>query len=127
MAPRKELAEDRTDFAEERTDFAEDRTVLAVERTFSGWIRTGLATAGVAIGLHAVFGLFQPAWVPKAAATVFLVAAQLIFLGAWLENRKSRRRLSNHTARMQPGIRIAILVALLSLGVIAIAVVLWLL
>lgn len=118
MPLKKELAEDRT-------DFAEDRTVLAVERTFSGWIRSGLAAAGVAIGLHAVFGVFQPAWVPKAAATVFLVAAQVIFVGAWLENRRSRRRLSNHTARLQPGSRLGFLILLLSVGNLAIAVVLW--
>ncbi|WP_394227872.1 DUF202 domain-containing protein [Paracoccus marcusii] len=46
--------------AEDRTDLAEDRTILAVERTFSGWIRTGLATVAVAIGMQAVFGPFQP-------------------------------------------------------------------
>ncbi|QDA36090.1 DUF202 domain-containing protein (plasmid) [Paracoccus liaowanqingii] len=120
MAPKEQLAEDRT-------DLAEDRTILAVERTFSGWIRTGLATAGVAIGLHAVFGLFQPTWVPKVAATVFLLAAQLIFLSAWLENRKSRRRLTTHMARLQPGGRITVLIVLLSAGITAIGVVLWLL
>ncbi|MGZ3216001.1 DUF202 domain-containing protein [Paracoccus sp. T5] len=120
MAAKEQLAEDRT-------DLAEDRTILAVERTFSGWIRTGLATTGVAIGLHAVFGLFQPAWVPKAAATLFLLAAELILWGAWLENRKSRHRLSSHTARLQPGGRITLLVTVLSLGILAICGVLWLL
>ena len=118
MAPKEQLAEDRT-------DLAEDRTILAVERTFSGWIRTSLGTAGVAIALHAVFGPFQPTWIPKAAATVFLIAAELMLWGAWLENRKSRHRLSNHTARLQPGGRITLVVALLSLGIMAIGAVLW--
>lgn len=113
--------------AEDRTDLAEDRTILAVERTFSGWIRTGLATAAVAIGMQAVFGPFQPTWVPKAVATVFLLAAQLMFLFAWSANRMSRRMLSSHTARAQPEARILILVLLLSAGVLGVGVVLWLL
>ena len=113
--------------AEDRTDLAEDRTILAVERTFSGWIRTGLATAAVAIGMQAVFGPFQPTWIPKAVATVFLLAAQLIFLFAWLANRNSHRRLSSHTARPQPSGRIAVLVLLLSAGTVGIGMVLWLL
>lgn len=115
----------REDLAEDRTDLAEDRTMLAAERTFSGWMRTGLAAAGVAIGLHAVFGPFQPTWVPKIAATVFLLAAQVIFVGSWLQNRTSRRRLSNETARLQPGWRIGLLVLLLSAGNTAIGLVLW--
>ncbi|MBM3604353.1 MAG: DUF202 domain-containing protein [Alphaproteobacteria bacterium] len=117
----------KKELAEERTDWAEDRTVLAVERTFSGWIRTGLATAAVALGLHAVFGPVQPTWLPKAVATVFLVAAQLIFLAAWLENRTSRRRLSSHAARLQPAWRIGLLILLLSLGLCGTGLVLWLL
>lgn len=118
MSPKEDLAEDRT-------DLAEDRTMLAAERTLSGWIRTGLAAAGVAIGLHAVFGPFQPTWVPKAAATAFLVAAQVIFIGAWLQHSRSRRRLTNEVARLQPRVRIAALVLLLSAGNIVISAVLW--
>jgi putative membrane protein len=118
MAPKEQLAENRT-------DMAEDRTILAVERAFSGWIRTSLGTVGVAIALQAVFGPFQPTWIPKAAATVFLIAAELILWGSLLENRKSRHRLSNHTARLQPGGRITLVVALLSLGIMAIGTVLW--
>ena len=113
--------------AEDRTDFAEDRTILAVERTFSGWIRTGLATAAVAIGMQAVFGPFQPTWVPKAVATVFLLAAQMMLLFAWWANRTSRRRLSVHAARAQPAIRVAFLIVLLSVGIWGTGAVLWLL
>ncbi|MFC0199000.1 YidH family protein [Paracoccus rhizosphaerae] len=120
MSPKEELAEDRT-------DYAEDRTFLAVERTFAGWIRTGLATSAVAIGLHAVFGPFQPEWIPKAVATVFLIAAEVIFLGAWLDTKASRRNLSNHSARPQPRMRLAFLIVLLSLGTVGTAAVLWLL
>ncbi len=85
--------------AEDRTDLAEDRTILAVERTLSGWIRTGLATAAVAIGMQAVFGPFQPTWVPKAVATVFLLAAQMMLLFALVGQPHIPRRLSVHAAR----------------------------
>ena len=55
MATSEELARDRT-------DLAEDRTILANERTFAGWMRTGLATIGIALGFQALFGRVDPTW-----------------------------------------------------------------
>ena len=63
---------DRNELAEDRTHWAEDRTSLANERTFAGWMRTGMAAIGVAIGLKAVFGAFEPTWMAKAVASIFL-------------------------------------------------------
>ena len=65
---------DRNELAEDRTHWAEDRTSLANERTFAGWMRTGMAAIGVAIGLKAVFGAFEPTWMAKAVASIFLAA-----------------------------------------------------
>ncbi|MDF1729557.1 MAG: DUF202 domain-containing protein, partial [Sulfitobacter sp.] len=47
--------ENKNELAEDRTDWAEDRTILANERTFAGWMRTGMASLAVAIGLKAVY------------------------------------------------------------------------
>ena len=73
---------DKNDLAEDRTDWAEDRTILANERTFAGWMRTGMAAVAVAIGLRAVFGEFEPTWVAKAVASVFIFAALYVYLAA---------------------------------------------
>ncbi len=117
----------KQDMAQERTEWAEDRTLLAAERTFAGWIRTGLTTIVVALGLQAVFGPFAPTWAPKAVATLFLAIALGIFLAAWLEARATLRRLEAHSASAQSSWRITLLSVLLSLATIGTGVVLWLL
>lgn len=43
------------DMAQTRTEWAEDRTLLANERKFAGWMRTGMACIGIALGMKAVF------------------------------------------------------------------------
>ena len=68
-----------------RTDLAEDRTILASERTFASWLRTGLASIGIALGFHALFGRMQPIWLPRAIATAFLAIAIMIFTFVWNE------------------------------------------
>lgn len=73
---------DRAELARARTDLSEDRTVLANERTFAGWLRTGFAAVGIALAFNALFVRLEPAWVPKAVATIFLVIAVLIFVAA---------------------------------------------
>jgi putative membrane protein len=81
------MAEDeKTALAGERTDLAEDRTVLANERTFAGWMRTGFAAVGVGLGFQALFSRMEPAWVPKAIATAFLVIAIFVF---WTAERRA--------------------------------------
>lgn len=86
----------KTKLAEERTDFAEDRTVLANERTFAGWLRTGFAAVGIALGFQALFGKVGVPWVPKAIATGFLGIALIVFLSAERRAAAVLRRLSAH-------------------------------
>ncbi len=117
----------KQDLAKERTDWAEDRTRLAAERTFAGWVRTGLTIVIVAMGLQALFEPVDPTWLPRTISTSFLVAALLVFLGAWFEARKSCRNLAMHDAAAMPIRRITILSVLLSCGTVAIGVTLWLL
>ena len=61
-----------------RTELAEDRTILANERTFAGWLRTGLAAVGIGLAFHVLFGKIEPAWLPRAIATAFLLIAILV-------------------------------------------------
>ena len=76
---------DSNDLAEERTDLAEDRNIMAMERTFAGWMRTAFAAIGIGLGFKAVFGAFEPPWLAKAIATMFILA------GGWLAITAQRR------------------------------------
>lgn len=93
---KEELAEERTEAAERRTDFAEDRTVQATERTFAGWLRTAFAAIGVGIGFHVVFGEFDPPWLAKAIATLFILLGVTVAFTAERRACVSFERLSTH-------------------------------
>ena len=74
-----------TQWAEFRTDLAEDRNIMAMERTFAGWMRTAFAAIGIGLGFRAVFGEFDPPWLAKAVATLFIIG------GGWLAITAERR------------------------------------
>ncbi len=115
------------DLAEDRTDWAEDRTILANERTFAGWMRTGMASLAVAIGLRAVFGEFEPTWAAKAVATAFVVAAVYIFWAAHSSATKTLSRLKDHHAHAQPNRRMRIMALIFSASSVAVGGILWML
>ena len=115
----------KTDWAEARTDWAEDRTVLANERTFAGWMRTGMAAIAIAVGLRAVFQAAEPTWLPKSVATIFLVAAIIIFWSARRNACKAQVRLNAHKAEIQPGRIFTLLAAIFSASALAVGAVLW--
>ena len=83
--PKDSTQDKSTAWAELRTDLAEDRSIMAMERTFAGWMRTAFAAIGIGLGFRAVFGEFQPPWLAKAIATMFIVG------GAWLAITAERR------------------------------------
>ena len=116
---------DKNDLAQHRTAWAEDRTVQANERTFAGWMRTGMACVGVAIGLKAVFGDFEPTWMAKAVATLFLFIAVLIYFNAQRMAAKTLKRLSaNATEPLSPQ-SFRVTATLLSIATIATGAILW--
>ncbi|MFN3474914.1 MAG: DUF202 domain-containing protein [Blastomonas sp.] len=117
--------EDRTELAQDRTDFAEDRTILAHERSFAGWVRTGMAAVGIALGFHALFRTLQPDWVPKSIATAFLLVAIYIFLSAERRARRIVHRLDAHEVSALKPMRIRLLAWLLTLATIALIVAMW--
>lgn len=93
---KEELAEERTEAAERRTDFAEDRTVQATERTFAGWLRTAFAAIGVGIGFQVLFGEFDPPWLARAIATLFILLGVTVAFTAERRACVSFDRLSTH-------------------------------
>ena len=120
--------------SESCTKWAEDRTIFANERTFSSWMGTGIACVGVAIGLKAVFGDFDPNWVAKSVASMFLGIAIMIYWMAQRQACKAHARLNDHDAEALPSrdfktLAIAMTVATLGTGVATLGtgIVLWLL
>ena len=118
---------DKQDLAEARTDWAEDRTLLANERTFAGWMRTGLASCGVGLGFHAIFGKSEPIWLAKAGATLFIAIALVIFWAAHRGACRLHERLDAHAAEPVERGSLRLLAGVFSLGAVVLAVVLWLL
>ena len=113
--------------AENRTDWAEDRTILANERTFAGWMRTGMASLAVAVGLKAVFGAFDPTWAAKSVATVFVITAVYIFWAAQDAACATLHRLNDNEAHAQPARRMKTLALIFACGSIAVGGILWML
>ncbi|MEJ6392754.1 DUF202 domain-containing protein [Gymnodinialimonas sp. 2305UL16-5] len=89
--------DNRNRVTKRRTDWAEDRTILATERIFASWIDA----LGVAIGLNAVFGAFEPIWAAKAVASRSLAAAILIFRSARNHARKTRKHPTRRNTEAQ--------------------------
>ncbi|SDY48665.1 YidH family protein [Citreimonas salinaria] len=125
-APERER-EGKTELAKDRTDWAEDRTVLANERTFASWIRSGLAAVAVALGLHALFRDFEPTWVPKMLANIFILTAIAIFVAAWRGAMRMQKRMKSHDTGGPPRTGLSAITAVLIAVSLATGVVLWLL
>jgi putative membrane protein len=116
---------DKTDKAEDRTKWAEDRTIMANERTFSGWMGSGMGAVGVAIGLKAVFGAFEPTWAAKAVASGFLLIAIVIFWAARQQASKTLNRLAENDSEPMPTHSFTLLASLLTGATLAVGAILW--
>lgn len=115
----------KNELAEERTDWAADRTILANERTFAGWMRTGMASVALAVGLRAVFSAFEPTWVAKLVATLFIGLAVFVFWAAQASACKTLNRLDDTEAHAQPLMRMRVMSVLFAVGTIATGAILW--
>ena len=120
-----ELAEDRTDLAEDRTDWAEDRTLMANERTFAGWMRTGLANVGIGLGFNALFGKLEPAWAPKAIATLFIAIGIFIFWAAQRNGCAVHERMDPHKASPIKTSNLKLVAGAMSFASICLAIGMW--
>ncbi len=64
--------------ARERTELALVRTRLAKERTFNAWLRTGLALMGAGVAIAKLMSHFQPQWILRLLAILFVIIGGLI-------------------------------------------------
>lgn len=119
--------EGKEELAEDRTDLAEDRTVMANERTYAGWMRTGFAAVAVGLGFQALFNKLEPAWVPKAIATVFLLVAIPIFIGAERRACNVIGRLNTHQVKTVNIRNLRIVTYVIIAAILALVAALWLL
>ena len=115
----------KDDEAQARTNWAEDRTIMANERTFSAWMGTGLGAVGVAIGLKAVFGAFEPTWAAKAVASLFLAFAILIYWAARRQACLTMERLQERDAEAMPTKNFTLFAVLLTIATLATGAILW--
>jgi putative membrane protein len=113
------------DMAETRTEWAEDRTLLANERTFAGWMRTGMACIGIALGMKAVFKDATYPLLAKGVAEIFIIAAIAIFWSAIVKSRRTQRRLSDHDVEAQSHQKMTALAAVLTFAAVATGITLW--
>lgn len=119
------MSDKTDDLAEDRTDWAEDRTIMANERTFSSWMGTGLGAIGVAIGFQAVFKEFEPTWVAKSVATIFLIIAVGIFWSARRNACMTFERLHESEVEATPSKAYTYLASAMTAAALGTAIVLW--
>lgn len=113
--------------AEDRTDWAEDRTIMALERTFAGWMRTAFAAIAIGIGFRALFGEFDPPWLAKAIATMFIALAIVFALGAERRATRAFNRLTSHAIDAPKLPNIKLVAYSISTGAAILIVALWVL
>jgi putative membrane protein len=119
------MSDDPDNLARNRTKWAEDRTLMANERTFSSWMGTGLGAIGVAIGMKAVFGAFEPTWAAKLVASIFLLAAILIFWSARQKAKQTFDQLNDTNANTQSSKTFTLLATVMTVAALATGAILW--
>lgn len=121
------MSEDTEQSGPSRNDLAEDRTILSNERTFAGWMRTSLACVAIGVVFPELFNRMQPAWVPRAIATAFLVLAIVVIISAERRAAAVMERLSAHVVVEARPMNMRLFAAAISLGSAALAAAIWLL
>ena len=120
------MSDESHDEEPSRTHLAEDRTILANERTFAGWMRTALACVAIGIGFHALFPTMEPAWLPRAIATAFLLLAVAVIILAERRASAVMDRLSAHVVVTAKSMNLGIFAAAISIGAVALIGAIWL-
>mgnify|MGYP001181274322 FL=1 len=116
-----------TEWAEFRTDLAEDRNIMAMERTFAGWMRTALAAIGIGLGFRALFGSWDPAWMPKVIASLFILGGGWLAITAQQRACKTLARLSTHEFAPIPTPNFRVMAYGVAIGAVVVTVGLWVL
>ena len=115
------------EMAERRTDWAEDRTIQATERTYAGWMRTSFAAIGIGLAFRALFGEFDPPWLAKGIATVFILIGGVVSYVAQRNACKTLGRLNTHDIDRPARLQMRWLSYFVTFAAVGLAVAFWLL
>ncbi len=119
--------DESTQWAEFRTDLAEDRNIMAMERTFAGWMRTAFAAIGIGLGFRALFGEWDPVWLPKLIATVFILGGGWLAITAERRACKTLERLNTHEFEAIPTPNFKVMAYAVATGSVVLSIGLWVL
>ena len=119
--------DESTQWAEFRTDLAEDRNIMAMERTFAGWMRTAFAAIGIGLGFRALFGEWDPVWLPKLIATVFILGGGWLAITAERRACKTLERLNTHEFEAIPTPNFKVMAYAVATGPVVLSIGLWVL
>ena len=122
-----EDADKSTEWAEFRTDLAEDRNIMAMERTFAGWMRTAFAAIGIGLGFRALFGSWDPSWMPKLIATGFILGGGWLAVTAERRACKTLARLNTHEFDPIPTPNFRVMAWGVATGAVVVTIGLWVL
>ena len=122
-----ETTDKSTQWAEFRTDLAEDRNIMAMERTFAGWMRTAFAAIGIGLGFRALFGEWDPSWLPKLIATVFILGGGWLAITAERRACKTLERLDTHEFEAISTPNFKVMAYAIATGSVVLTVGLWIL
>ncbi|MCM8557813.1 DUF202 domain-containing protein [Sphingomicrobium sediminis] len=117
---------DSQELAEDRTDLAEDRTIMAVERTMASWMGSGMGLIGLGLGLRALFGQFEPSWVPKLMATFFMILAIIVVQSAKRRMCGAIQRMSSNWVDSPNTKGMELVAGGISVGAVIVGVGIWL-
>lgn len=108
-----------------REELAEDRTILANERTFNSWLRSALGCIAIGVGFQGLFPSMEPAWVPRAIASAFLLLAVLIVIMAERRAAAVIRRTNAHVIQRAKSMNLRLVATLVSAGALALLIAIW--
>jgi putative membrane protein len=88
-------------------------------------MRTSLGCVAIGVGFQGLFPTTEPAWVPRAIATGFLMLAILVIIMAQRRATSVISRLNTHAVVNARAINLQIFAVLVSLGSIALIAAIW--
>ena len=88
-------------------------------------MRTGLASVGVGIAIHAIYGKVDMAWLAKLASTAFILIGIGIFIVAYSTACKLLERLDANAAEPVPRGNMRLICGSLSSASVALIGILW--
>lgn len=100
---------------------------MANERTFAGWMRTAFAAIGIGIGFNALFDKLEPAWVPKAVATIFIILGIVLIYLAQIRACHAFERLTAHAVDKPKTFHVRAMSYSVVVGALVLIVALWVL